>query len=820
MRKLYINYQLKFKNMRKKFTSLLLMLMAFVSTAMADGLTQNYYMNTNFWTAVEESSIPEGVTTVLNNAKVGETSVKTDAGVIQWACNEITVTTTGDVTVTFTHNGGNHMLNMLGVDVVNSKGNVVASDYHYDSAGADPQKTAYTLTGLTEGSVLTLRCFVYDNTGTNDRTNSAQGYYIVTNVTGEAIVTVKPAVNLANGKYIFREVKGDVVRYNGDKLARGAAFPDATDNNHIFTITKGNNGYYTIQTVDGKYVTYSATGNGTALATSTEATDANKWWSIREGSNNGLRIIVPSTNDVFNAPGWNYAINLNNAGANTGVGLWNSNGENSNWYIVGAPAFNLPDATGGYAQLKIANTLAYSDGTNIVKAAENNSSLFKFTKGEGSHFTIQDANGKYLIYTSTSNHLLTLVDEASATDDNKWWFVAFDGAANRDKALDIFPKQGSYSANTHAFNWSQNTNTKLGFWGANDNNSYCSVEFFVTPEVGSFVAFRSASTHAYASGKYVQTVPVVRNVSGGGYAADRNHTQLIFDNCEPSVTPAAVFEVVAGASDVEFKLKNVHTQEYVKSFASGVEHMGAEGDAVAISFKSLGGGQTAVYGAGNSAPMHAQQAYGVIVTWDGEAGSASAWSIEEVEVFSHTLSIGEIGWSSLILGFNTTIPQDVEVYAVSEVGKNTVTIEQITGVLPANTAVLVNAAKGDYEFTYTTETASVSSELEGTLYDNNVVGDAYVLSAPNSNVGLYKATKNQLENTAFKNNAFKAYLPATAVPSGAQALRFTRGGDDETTSIDQLINTDSELVIYDLAGRRVEKMEKGIYIVNGKKVIR
>ena len=27
------------------------------------------------------------------------------------------------------------------------------------------------------------------------------------------------------------------------------------------------------------------------------------------------------------------------------------------------------------------------------------------------------------------------------------------------------------------------------------------------------------------------------------------------------------------------------------------------------------------------------------------------------------------------------------------------------------------------------------------------------------------------------------------------------------------------VVIYDLAGRRVEKMEKGIYIVNGKKVV-
>ena len=42
---------------------------------------------------------------------------------------------------------------------------------------------------------------------------------------------------------------------------------------------------------------------------------------------------------------------------------------------------------------------------------------------------------------------------------------------------------------------------------------------------------------------------------------------------------------------------------------------------------------------------------------------------------------------------------------------------------------------------------------------------------------------------------------------------------DITTGIES-IEAEAELVIYDLSGRRVEKMEKGIYIVNGKKVIK
>lgn len=65
---------------------------------------------------------------------------------------------------------------------------------------------------------------------------------------------------------------------------------------------------------------------------------------------------------------------------------------------------------------------------------------------------------------------------------------------------------------------------------------------------------------------------------------------------------------------------------------------------------------------------------------------------------------------------------------------------------------------------------------------------------------------------------YRAYFTAP-VNAAAVALRITRG--DETTEITAAdLDVQPATVIYDLAGRRVEKMEKGIYIVNGKKVIR
>ena len=810
-----------------------MLLCVFVGTAWAD-ITQNYYKGTDFWE--KATSVPAGVEDVLESATVGEpaTNVKKEGGVIQWSNNTIRVTSGGNVTVTFTHRGGEHMLNILGVDIIDSECNVVASDYHYGTAGGTPINNEYTLEGLAAGSELTLRSFVYDNTGTNDRTKSAQGYYTITNADGEARVVLKPIVDLATGKYILRQAGGDVACYNGTDVARGMAVADAGDVNHVFTITKGANGCYTIQSVDGKFITYKGTGNSSTFEFLDEssATDDNKWWVIREGNNTGQRVIVPSTNDVYDAPGWNYAKTVNSV-ANRAVALWNSTGDGSQWYITKAPVMSE-----GYAKLKIADVYASSNDTRVIKKdGENSTAIFKFTRGDANGcYTIQTFDGKYLTYKSNSENgdQIEFVDEYAVTDGNKWWVITYDLGTRKNGAIDIIPHSSNLSASNPAFNWSlkvnDKANTGLGFWNANDNNSYCTAEWIVTPEVGSLIAFSSASANAYCSGKYVKTVPVVAEYEGAGYSANRDHTQLVFDNCDPAVTPSAVFEVIKGATAIDFKLKNVHTQEYVTSFVKDATHMGVEGTAVAITFSLLGDNQIAVYGANDINPMHAQEAYNVIVSWSAELNNSSAWYIEEVDAVAHKLTIGDAGWSSLVLGFNVTIPENVEVYAVSEIGTDVVTLEKVTGVLPANTAVLVKATPGDYAFTYTEETGDVvASALEGTLYDVNVTPEAktvcYVLAMPKDEpIGFYKATLNKNAagepgTTHFLNNANKAYLSVPADGNNARFLSFDFGNETAIESVEGVENA-ANAVIYDLSGRRVQKAQKGLYIVNGVKVIK
>ena len=84
----------------------------------------------------------------------------------------------------------------------------------------------------------------------------------------------------------------------------------------------------------------------------------------------------------------------------------------------------------------------------------------------------------------------------------------------------------------------------------------------------------------------------------------------------------------------------------------------------------------------------------------------------------------------------------------------------------------------------------------------------------------YAAAQNKIvkANKTLGVKPYRAYFTAP-VDAAAVALRVTRG--DETTEISVAdLDVESAAVIYDLAGRRVEKMERGIYIVNGKKVVK
>lgn len=155
--------------------------------------------------------------------------------------------------------------------------------------------------------------------------------------------------------------------------------------------------------------------------------------------------------------------------------------------------------------------------------------------------------------------------------------------------------------------------------------------------------------------------------------------------------------------------------------------------------------------------------------------------------------------------------------------------------IPAETGVLLRSGKGNSFFlpsTETTETTPEENLLHGTLSDEltNVEGTGkyYKLSydkATGTVIGFYYGAEN---GAAFVNKGGKAFLALPTTLNAAQLTGFTlldlNNADGVTTGIlSSTSTTDAPLVIFDLNGRRVNvdsvnKLGKGIYIVNGKKI--
>ena len=186
----------------------------------------------------------------------------------------------------------------------------------------------------------------------------------------------------------------------------------------------------------------------------------------------------------------------------------------------------------------------------------------------------------------------------------------------------------------------------------------------------------------------------------------------------------------------------------------------------------------------------------------------------------YVLTVSDAKAATLTLPFATTIPDGVEAYTLSYTSGDKATATPVATTLPAHTPVLINADGGSYTFTATgtVESEAVTTPQSGSLIGayvlTNVPTDSYVLQNNNDKVGFYKVTSEAPQQI----NPFRAYLTA-----GSEARMLGIGFDGEITGISALQNDTERMaddrIFYDLQGRRVAQPSKGLYIVNGKKVM-
>ncbi len=174
---------------------------------------------------------------------------------------------------------------------------------------------------------------------------------------------------------------------------------------------------------------------------------------------------------------------------------------------------------------------------------------------------------------------------------------------------------------------------------------------------------------------------------------------------------------------------------------------------------------------------------------------------------------GGRSYATLFLSDGVTMTEDVIAYKISLNGEWAVPVE-LGQEIPASTPVMLcsETAKTSAKAIYN---GSATADVGGNLLAGNSVKqhvDGYVLNIVEGVPGFYKLSASG------KLNANRAYLPTSVVTGNVKGFAFNWDIEDGMeTTVPGVQSLDK--AVYDLSGRRIEKPTRGVYIVNGKKVV-
>lgn len=188
---------------------------------------------------------------------------------------------------------------------------------------------------------------------------------------------------------------------------------------------------------------------------------------------------------------------------------------------------------------------------------------------------------------------------------------------------------------------------------------------------------------------------------------------------------------------------------------------------------------------------------------------------------THILKVTEAGAATLVLPYEAEIPEGVKAYTLAYASGNKAVATELTGVIPANTPVLVNAEKGDYTFkataTLTTKAAKpVSGSLHGVWSEVVVPEGSYVLQNQSGTVAFYR-----VEAADFKVKANQAYLSAPEA-AGAKMLNIDFGGEATAINGVEAEASNANTQVYTIDGKKANRnnLAKGqVYVTKGKTFI-
>ena len=200
--------------------------------------------------------------------------------------------------------------------------------------------------------------------------------------------------------------------------------------------------------------------------------------------------------------------------------------------------------------------------------------------------------------------------------------------------------------------------------------------------------------------------------------------------------------------------------------------------------------------------------------YEADSTSVTTYTIQFYNA-SATLAVNSAAhYGTFCAPFNVTIPVGVTAYTISGIDKNGILTLEQQNTISAHTPVIVysESASGinEVQFGVATSGTATSNYLKGVYTDTTAPVGSYVLQNQNGRVGFYQVQAGIQPWV----RANRAYL---TVPASANVKAFYMDDATAIQTVEELLSGKAE--IYDLAGRRQQKLQKGINIVGGKKVL-
>ena len=206
----------------------------------------------------------------------------------------------------------------------------------------------------------------------------------------------------------------------------------------------------------------------------------------------------------------------------------------------------------------------------------------------------------------------------------------------------------------------------------------------------------------------------------------------------------------------------------------------------------------------------------------GKGQSGDHLFIDDVELVYDTdydkvpVTVSDAKYATFVAPFDVKMPAAITASTVETVGEKYDTMLDLTAVgnnlVPANTPVILSSEDAQDRVAYGVAAPATAEAglLIGVYEDTEAPVGSYVLQSHEGVVGMYQVEAGTQPTVG----AGRAYLN---VPAGSDIKAFFFDSENATaiSSIQQEKQNDA---IYNLAGQRTNRMQKGINIVNGKKI--